>query len=516
MKKLLTVFLFMSILYASGTCAALKKVVAYPAQAQLFYQLDTQLTPGVHTIIFRGLPHAINKQSIRWDLPSSIQLLSWETKVFPIDPSGVPTAIQSLYDSVKHYTILVDSFSRTKKHYMWMIKMLEANRSVKGKEALLWEDIDEVFNYFDQKNRWLLRQISIVNQRLSKAQEKQRYWQERWQAASRPYLKEGEIALHIRMNNRKAVQIRLDFLVSNAAWSPEYRITAMPNKNRLSWMLMGNIRQTTGKDWHTDTLILTNATPHQYLYVPRLTPWYLLIREPGKEKAMRTYAPAAAMPESDMARATGKPEISEQQSTLLHEFRILHPPVIPSTGTQIPMVLRIISPEATFEYHLYPSRSRNAILTARVRKVDQYRLIKAPAKVFINGRYNGQVSINPFTADNELTVALGNDERIRIQKKLLKKERRGPSLGGTITVNYRYQYTLKNHYSWEVKTLTIDQIPISTDRRVKVSTRPGNGVEDAATGIIKWPYSVNANSRKSWTLDFSVSYPKDLKVVNLP
>ncbi len=499
--------------------ASLHKVVVYPAQAQLFYRLDTQLASGEYTLVFRGLPHTIQAQSIRWRMPRNVQLLSWETRIFPLDPSAVPPSIRSLHDSLDHYTMLVDSFERLKQHYQWLAKMLQANWSVKGKEALLWEDVDEMFKYLDRKNQWLLLQISQAKAALARAREKQQYWKKRWETASRPYLKEGEIALHVRVTTRRSFRIGLDFLVRNASWTPEYRIRAYPQKGRLSWMLMGNIQQTTGKDWQVDTIILTNATPHQYLYVPRLTPWYLVIEEPGKKKTVATRTFDAAIPamQKREAKATeASPTVSEQQQTLLHEFQVVHPPAVPSTGQRIPLVLRIISPQATFEYRLYPSRNENAILTALISNVDQYRLIRAQAKVFINGRYNGQVHINPFTTDNRLIVAMGSDERIKIRKKLISKQRRGPGLGGTITASYKYQYTLKNHYNWEVKTLTIDQIPISPDRRVKVSSRAGSGIEEAATGIVKWPYTLSGNGEKSWTLEFSVSYPKDLKVVNLP
>ncbi len=493
----------------------LEKVVVYPSEAQLWYALDTQLAPGYHRLVFADLPHSVVRESVRWRVPKNVQLMEWSVKVVPTDPADVPPAVRAYYDSLMHYERLVDSFDRVKRHYRLLQKVLSANMDVKGREALLPEDVEDIFQYIDAKNRWILRRMDEAAEALERMEHHRDYWQKRWAEASRPYQNEGEVVVTVRVTSvrRRPFRIGLDFLVKNAAWHPEYRITAYPHKQMTTWMLMGNVEQTTGKDWSPDTLVLTNATPQQYLYVPRLTPWYLVVHEPKEGKvAARTFE-AAVM---EGAPPAAKRAVTESRQMLLHEFSVVRPPRIPSTGERIPIVLRLVSPQVAFEYRLYPSSNTAAILTALVENVDQYRLIKAPAKVFIGNRYNGRTHIDPFTTDGRLVVPLGGDDRVTVEKTLVRKQKRGPGISGTYTIEYRYQYTVTNHYNWEVKTVTYDRVPLSPDRRVKVNYRADGALVDDASGVIRWPATLGADARRKWTLEISVTYPKELQIYNLP
>ncbi len=494
----------------------LEKVIVYPSQAQLWYSLDTQLTPGYHRLIFTDLPHSIVSSSIRWRASGSIQLLEWKVNEVPTDPDDVPSFIRPIYDSMQQYDLLVDSFERMVKHYATLQQLLQANMDVKGREALLPEDVEDIYQYVDRKNQYLLARLAKFRKKASRANQFFKYWKNRWDKASKPYQRETEVVLNIRVTSARERKFRviLDFLTKNASWHPEYRITAYPKKGVMTWMLMGNIHQQTGKDWHPDTLVLTNATPQQYLYVPRLSPWYLVVRDlQQKNIAMRTFAaPEVAADPSD---ASSPRKVQETQEVLLHEFSVVRPPKVPSTGEAIPVMLRLFSPKVSFEYRIYPSRSSSAILTGLVDNVDQYHFIKAPAKVFIKGRYNGRTQINPFSPDNQLVVSMGSDDNVVIEKKMIRKQRRGPGISGQYTVEYRYQYMLRNHYGWDVKALAIDQVPISPDRRVKVSYRTDGGIVDDG-GLIKWPMVVPARDAKQWTLEIDISYPKELQILNLP
>lgn len=204
-------------------------------------------------------------------------------------------------------------------------------------------------------------------------------------------------------------------------------------------------------------------------------------------------------------------EASNQTS---FSYEIAIPYSVPSDGKFHTVEIKRESPDTEYEFSTTPKLSPNAYLVGNLPNWYDLKLIEGEANIYFDNRFVGTTFIDPASIDDTLTVSLGKDERIVINREKLRDFSSKNFFRNKVKESYVYEINIRNSKS-EAVTITVeDQVPISTNEEIKVSSKDLNGGSlDKETGIITWELTLNPGETKKVRFSFDVEYPKGRRVV---
>ncbi|MBI1810963.1 MAG: mucoidy inhibitor MuiA family protein, partial [Nitrospirae bacterium] len=120
--------------------------------------------------------------------------------------------------------------------------------------------------------------------------------------------------------------------------------------------------------------------------------------------------------------------------------------------------------------------------------------------------------------DEDMSLSLGIDEGIKIEKKLLKKFTEYSGVFSKDTqINYEYAIDIVSSKDKEIGINIRDNFPVSKNEQIKIALESPKK-EDAKIsdeGIISWELRLKPNEKKTLKIKFRVEHPKDLKITGL-
>lgn len=176
--------------------------------------------------------------------------------------------------------------------------------------------------------------------------------------------------------------------------------------------------------------------------------------------------------------------------------------------------IRKLEVPALFDYYAAPKLDPAVFLTAKVLAWQELDLQSGEAALYFEGTYLGKTYLDLTTAGDTLSLALGKDNGIRIQRKLVKEFSSKRLIGSNRTETKQFEITVRNNKRTPVAILLQDQFPVSTNKDIEVDDQmaPGASV-DKETGLANWNITLTPGEEKKLSLRYSVKYPKDRKVV---
>lgn len=176
--------------------------------------------------------------------------------------------------------------------------------------------------------------------------------------------------------------------------------------------------------------------------------------------------------------------------------------------------IRKLSVPAIFEYYAVPKLDPAAFLNAKVVNWQELDLQSGEASLYFEGTYLGKTYLDLASAGDTLELALGKDNGIRIQRKLVKEYSAKRLIGSNRTESKQFEIMVRNNKRTPVNLLLQDQFPVSVNKEIEVDDRKAPEAQvDKETGLVSWNLTLAPGEEKKLTLSYSVKYPKDKKVV---
>jgi hypothetical protein len=187
---------------------------------------------------------------------------------------------------------------------------------------------------------------------------------------------------------------------------------------------------------------------------------------------------------------------------------------VPSTTEKDRIELIREEVDASYQYLLVPKESPEAHLTAKVPNLGNLGIPEGAAKLYFEESYVGITYLDQNSLSDTLQLSLGTDEQVIIQRDRTKKDSRTQFLGGNTIESREYTLSVRNNKSKAIPFLLQDQIPVSNNEEIVVSTQElSNGTLNTDTGIIRWEGSLEAKTLEVWKIRFEVRYPSKRKVI---
>ena len=185
------------------------------------------------------------------------------------------------------------------------------------------------------------------------------------------------------------------------------------------------------------------------------------------------------MPESELIA------VNEQRAQFGYEFEIKQPLTLLSDGKTTTTEIARYQLPATYQYLGIPRADKDAFLVADATDWQQYSLLEGEANVYFENSFIGKTILDPTVANDTLHFSLGRDNGIRMQRTKVSARSTRRLLASNQEQDMTWRITVKNSRKEAVSLLLQDQIPVSQNSNITVTTEELSGGQlDKSTGII--------------------------------
>ena len=208
-------------------------------------------------------------------------------------------------------------------------------------------------------------------------------------------------------------------------------------------------------------------------------------------------------PESDLIA------VKEQKAQFGYEFEIKQPLTMTSDGKTTTTEIARYQLPATYQYLGIPRADKDAFLVADATEWQQYSLLEGEASVYFENSFVGKTILDPTVVNDTLHFSLGRDNGIRIQRTKVSDRSTRRLLATTQEQSLTWRITVKNSRKEPVSLTLRDQIPVSENSNITVTTEELSGGQlDKTTGIVEWQLQLQPNEQREYIVAYKVKYPK--------
>lgn len=214
------------------------------------------------------------------------------------------------------------------------------------------------------------------------------------------------------------------------------------------------------------------------------------------------------MPESDLIA------VNEQKAQFGYEFDIKQPLTLSSDGKTTTTEIARYQLPATYQYLGIPRADKDAFLMADATDWQQHSLLEGEANVYFENSFIGKTILDPTVVNDTLHFSLGRDNGIRIQRTKVSARSTRRLLASSQEQNMTWRITVKNSRQEAVSLTLQDQIPVSENSNITVTTEELSGGQlDKATGIVVWQLQLQPNEQREFIVQYRVKYPRSRNLV---
>jgi hypothetical protein len=202
----------------------------------------------------------------------------------------------------------------------------------------------------------------------------------------------------------------------------------------------------------------------------------------------------------------------ENQTTV--EIQVAEPYSIKTNGERTLVDLKTYEIPATYRYTAIPKLDADAFLLAEMADWSQYNLLEGESNLYFEDGFVGRSILNPAALQDTLQISMGRDRSIVMQREKVDQFSKKRSIGANITESRGFEITLKNNKSQAVTLQVKDQIPVSVNSAIEVTTGElSGGILDPLTGIVTWEITLAPGGQQKLSLRYEVKYPKSERVI---
>ncbi len=318
----------------------------------------------------------------------------------------------------------------------------------------------------------------------------------------------------------KPGELRAAYQVANAGWKPVYRAELDSTASKMDLERQAAVMQRTGEDWRGITLRLSTGAPRATQIVDP-QPWQLVIRPPIEDRArsriaMEAPAPMAKAERADQGQA---PIVAQFETTYATEFEVPGKVDVAADGRRVAVSLSSQSIPVKQRIRVVPRRGLDANVTAEAEQPEGV-WIPGEVQLYRDGSYIGTTYWNA-QAKEKIVLPFGRDDRVVVKSERVKN--RGGE-AGLITKRGERQiadlYTITSRHKVPVELLVLEASPVAVSDQITVQTAyepvPKIKEWENKRGVVAWEQPLAPGETANFTVDYTISYPKDANVIGLP
>jgi uncharacterized protein (TIGR02231 family) len=292
------------------------------------------------------------------------------------------------------------------------------------------------------------------------------------------------------------IDLEVSYVVAQAGWHSAYDLRLADRSLTLSWY--GLVTQRTGEDWPECDLRLSTARPSGTAAVPELDPWFLdrvrpvMAAAPMMARSFGAPAPGGPPAQAFAVGATDGMVLAEvaqvEQGATAATYRPARPVAVPADGSAHRATLAVVELEAVLDYVTAPVRAAEAHLRATVTNTSAHTLPRGSAAVFHGNDFVGATPLEVWAPGEEVELALGVDDRVRVERELVRRGATKAMLGAARRRDTEHRIRVTNHTPGPARITVLDQLPVSRDEGIVVKEQRVDPApaERTELGVLTW------------------------------
>ena len=466
------------------------------------------------------------------------------------EPDETSPTIKKVRDSIKLVEKELILVINQKASEQKTLELLDKNNQVYGEQSgLSVAELMKMVDYYKAKRTETANAINAFYTKEQKLNEKLNDLKSKLEinTSKQDKTSSGKLVLQVMSEAALSTVLNITYLTPNASWFPLYDLRADDTSSPINMLYKGQIVQQTGIDWKKVKLTLSSGIPNQSSYAPELNTWFLSLATNMNDKHIIQGRPNANFIQSlqgqvaglNVTTGTGGPAelsdvvvegyrtttkiksnisnyttITENQMNV--SFDIDLPYDILSNGKQHSVTLKEIKLPATYKYYAVPKLEEEAFLMAEIADYSQYNLLQGEANIIFDGMYIGKTQINPSQTTDTLSLSMGRDKKIAIQREKIAEKSGTKFLSSGREQTFTYDIIIRNNKKEAVKLTVKDQYPISTDKEIETELlQSDNARVDKETGLLTWELNLKPSETKKIRISYRIKYPKNKTISNL-
>jgi uncharacterized protein (TIGR02231 family) len=532
------------------TSSKINKVIVYRSGAQIFRKADVNIPAGTSQIVISGLSSRLNPNSLRVSGKGNFVILEQQSEIkYPEPPEVVESEIpQHILNKIKAYTdslelLQFDIDDNTAKRDLLLVEknLLQNSKAITKtdtitelKESLLFyrtrmAEINSDWLKIKKREKYLTKIQLGYQTKLAELND----YQTKTTPAVSTVDKKPETIITITIAAETAIPnatLNFSYLTSPAGWNPVYELKVDEVSKPVQLTMKALVTQNTDEDWSKVNITLSTGSPMTNKVLPVINPWFLtyyvnrvtssygtstnmampVTQSISVAKEKKTADKAYTTDSEAYEDAASTSQYVEQNNNMINtEYDISLPYEIPSDAK--PHTITILKENLTgiYKYVAVPKVDKEAFLTASLVGWEKLNLIPATGNIIFENSIIGQTFINPATSNDTLTVSLGTDKRIFIDRKKLTDKTKDNIVGNVRKRNITIEITVKNQNLTAIELDLKDQFPVSNVADIKIETSAVKDAEvDPETGIINWKLNLKPGESKKLSFTYLISWDK--------
>lgn len=506
-------------------------VTVFLNKAQITRVARVNITAGESQFVITGLTANIDPQSIQVAGKGNFTLLGISHRVNYLDELNMPPGLKMLNDSLEYLQRQVVLENSQKEILNKEEQMLVSNQKIGGtNQNLTAAELKAMADFYRNRLTDIVNARMKIDLRLKEINERIRRIRQQISEQHRLYTQNtGEIVVKVSADTPAQGELTVDYVVGNAGWNAVYDLRAKDTRSPIRLAYKANVYQNTGEDWKDVRLKLSTANPTLGGVKPELATWYLdfpkvmlrgvaaITREKKAMSYMLDSAQGGVEVQPSPVEASAVSEnVVVMQTSLNTEFDISLPYTVPSSAQPTLVDIRQHEVNAQYIYSAAPKLDRDAFLLARITGWEQLNLLPGNANVFFEGTFVGNSYIDPNNIPDTLSLSLGRDQRLVIERKKLRDFSSVRLIGSNKRETLAFEISVRNTKNENATIILEDQIPVSANSQIEVTlTDRGGAKYDPVTGKLTWEFELQPNESKTVTYHYEVKYPRNQVVTGL-
>jgi uncharacterized protein (TIGR02231 family) len=507
--------------------APIAAVTVYPDRARITRRGKITVPAGDQTVYVEPLPLALEEDSVRvaGRGPATVLGVDIATRHHPQAPDEtVAEAERQRQEAEAEVAELTDADYVQAQLDMFLTQLARRAGGSFARTLTSGEAGAELSGFTES----LATRLSAVRSERRGLAQRRREAEERLAAAERRLAKIGEqrtpdrrsAAVSLALDTEAEVEIELSYVVAAAGWTSSYDVRLTGEQLTLNWY--GLVTQRTGEDWPECDLTLSTARPTVTAKVPELGPWYLdrfhppVPAAPARlqrgQDSMTAYG--TVQEQSALAPAFADVAATVEQGVTAATYTPPRPVAVPADGASHRATIASVDLDAELDYITAPVRSTDVHLRATVVNSSTHTLPPGKAAVFHEADFVGSAALPMWAPGEDIELALGLDDRIRVERKLVRRNATKATLGSTRRREVEYETTIQNHTPRPARVTVLDQLPVSRDHEITVKgvTAVPEPAETTDLGVITWKLDLAAGQTIEVKLGFRVDTGKSVEL----
>lgn len=509
-------------------------VVVYPDRARITRGGESNLESGFHRLEISGLPLQANPESVRAAARGTAKARLLGVQVQPEFFAETPVEavreleakVEAAQDALAAAAARIAGVERAQARLeslaghtdLYAAALASGDQTVEA-QLDLFEQMEARSAAYAAESLRLAAEQRAAERRLHQLQAQLA------QARSQRPPARYSAAVEVEVLQPGSLAVELSYIVSSAGWKPLYDLRLDDaDPPRLEIGYLAQVTQSSGEIWKDVDLTLSTARPALAGRVPEITPWFIQPAPPPRP------LPTAPMIQAKMMRADRMEDslamgaveaapaeeimASVETSGAAVSYRIPGSVTISPDGTSQKVVIARYDLPPRLDYVSAPALAAAVYRRARVANASAYTLLPGAANLFAGDEFLGTTKLELTPPQGEIELFLGVDDRLPIERELVRREVDKTLVGGRRRVRYGYEIRLENRLSHPAEVSIRDRFPVSRheDIKVRLERAEPQPVEQTELNRIEWVETLKAGDKRRIRFDFTVEHPAALEV----